>query len=181
MLLRAWRWAHGRWPGVGWRFLRLADRLAGGGVARDHRLLTHVEQSSEFAVVVRRSRRELRLYRLDEGLPIQVRSYSVGVGRPECRTPPGEFRVQAMLEQPVWHVPNNPRRYGTLAGTEVPPGAPGNRIVARWIGFHNGIGIHGTHRRLLGIGSSDSCVLMTPGDVIDLYDHVRPGTPVIVR
>jgi lipoprotein-anchoring transpeptidase ErfK/SrfK len=143
----------------------VADTLAG----RDGLLVT-----------VNHGRRELRLYECARGEAWVIRRYSVAVGRCDSRTPCGTFRVETMLEDPVWNVPDDPRAYGSLAGTRVPPGSPHNRIAARWLGFHGSIGIHGTHPRRLGLGASDGCVLMTVPDVIDLYAAVAPGTPLVV-
>jgi len=130
-------------------------------------------------IVIHKGRRKLRLYRCDMGSWIVVKSYRVGVGRRDCITPSGRFAIQAMLEDPVWHVPDNPRRFGSLAGRVIPAESPENAIAARWIGFHGAIGIHGKRGRF-GLGSSNGCVRMSVADVVDLFARVRLHTPVVV-
>jgi lipoprotein-anchoring transpeptidase ErfK/SrfK len=41
--------------------------------------------------------------------------------------------------------------------------------------------IHGTNQpEYIGQAISSGCIRMTNADVIDLFDRVRPGTPVVV-
>lgn len=170
------------WPGLLWRLRRAASRISPHHDARERVLVAARPASSGGGVVViNRSRRELRLYDCAGDTPVIARSYRIGVGRPDSPTRVGDFSITAMLKDPVWFVPGNPRVYGALAGTQVPSGVRENRIRARWLGFDGGIGIHGTLPGPLGIGSSDGCVLMTVPDVIDLYDRLEPGVPVLVR
>ena len=68
----------------------------------------------------------------------------------------------------------------SLAGTVVPPG-PSNPIKARWMGFFDGAGIHGTSDRgSIGSNASHGCVRMLEEDVIDLYDRVPVGATINV-
>ena len=92
----------------------------------------------------------------------------------------GQFTVQAMQKNPPWNVPQS-EWAGDLAGQTIPGGDPRNPLVARWIGFNGSVGFHGT-KSLGSLGSSAShgCVRMAPGDVIDLYERVEVGTPVLV-
>jgi lipoprotein-anchoring transpeptidase ErfK/SrfK len=131
-------------------------------------------------IAIHRGRRELRLYQIDRGSAVVAEAYRIGVGRGGSMTPPGQFAIQTMLEDPVWHVPNNTRRYGELAGESIPAGSPENRIAARWIGFHGAFGIHGLESGSFGLGSSDGCVVMSVADVIDLFARVKITMPVIV-
>ena len=53
--------------------------------------------------------------------------------------------------------------------------------MARWIGFSGSVGFHGTREAAsLGHAASHGCVRMDPKDVIDLFDRVQVGTPVLV-
>jgi lipoprotein-anchoring transpeptidase ErfK/SrfK len=107
-------------------------------------------------------------------------SYHVAVGSAEYPTPEGQFAVQSMQVDPPWNVPNS-EWAGDLAGQTIPGGAPNNPLVARWIGFNGSVGFHGTADiGSLGSAASHGCVRMDPSDVIDLYERVEIGTPVLV-
>ncbi|MDQ3742428.1 MAG: L,D-transpeptidase/peptidoglycan binding protein [Actinomycetota bacterium] len=109
-----------------------------------------------------------------------VRSYRVAVGEPRYPTPMGKFTVQTKQVDPPWNVPQSDWA-GELAGTTVPGGAPNNPLKARWIGFNGSVGFHGTDSiGSLGTAASHGCVRMAPADVIDLYERVEIGTPVVV-
>jgi len=177
---RIWRAFRIRWPGLLWRMRRLGGS-SGGEIDRDLATRFGGEAGARRVISVHRSRRLMRLYGLETDGWRALTSYRIGVGRFDSPTPPGEFAIQSRFEDPVWDVPPNPRHYGALAGTQIAAGDPRNRILARWMGFCPGIGIHGTRPGPLGIGASDGCILMTVPDVIDLYDRVDRGTPIIVR
>jgi lipoprotein-anchoring transpeptidase ErfK/SrfK len=107
-------------------------------------------------------------------------SYGVAVGSPEYPTPEGQFTVQSMQVDPPWNVPQSDWA-GDLAGQTIPGGDPANPLVARWIGFNGSVGFHGTADiGSLGSAASHGCVRMNPTDVIDLYERVAVGTPVLV-
>jgi len=107
-------------------------------------------------------------------------TYNVAVGEPRYPTPPGRFTVQGMQVDPPWNVPQSDWA-GDLAGTTVPGGDPSNPLVARWIGFNGSVGFHGTASiGSIGTAASHGCVRMRPDDVIDLYERVAVGTPVLV-
>jgi len=109
-----------------------------------------------------------------------VRSYRVAVGEPKYPTPMGSFTVQGMQVNPPWNVPRSDWA-GELAGQTIPGGDPRNPLKARWIGFNGSVGFHGTASvDSLGTAASHGCVRMAEGDVIDLYERVQVGTPVIV-
>lgn len=109
-----------------------------------------------------------------------VKTYGVAVGSSEYPTPEGQFVVQSMQVDPPWNVPNS-EWAGDLAGQTIPGGAPNNPLKARWIGFNGSVGFHGTADiGSLGSAASHGCVRMNPTDVIDLYDRVAIGTPVLV-
>jgi lipoprotein-anchoring transpeptidase ErfK/SrfK len=71
---------------------------------------------------------------------------------------------------------------GELAGQTIPPGDPENPLKARWLGFFDGQGIHGTDQiSSLGKSASHGCIRMAIKDVKQLYAQVREGTPVFVQ
>ena len=107
-------------------------------------------------------------------------TYRVAVGEPKYPTPTGQFTVQTKQVNPPWNVPQS-EWAGDLAGQTIPGGDPRNPLVARWIGFNGAVGFHGTKSiDSLGRSASHGCVRMAPGDVIDLFERVQVGTPVLV-
>jgi lipoprotein-anchoring transpeptidase ErfK/SrfK len=111
----------------------------------------------------------------------QVRSYRVAVGQPGYPTPTGFFRVRSKSVNPAWSVPNSSWA-GSQAGQTIPGGAPGNPLVARWIGITGSVGFHGTDNPWsIGGAASHGCIRMYPRDVIRLYEWVGIGTPVYIR
>ena len=109
-----------------------------------------------------------------------VATYGVAVGQPKYPTPRGRFAVDRKEVDPVWNVPDS-EWAGDLAGKTIPSGDPRNPLVARWVGISGPVGFHGTKELdSLGSGASRGCVRMKPGDVIDLYDKVDVGTPILI-
>jgi lipoprotein-anchoring transpeptidase ErfK/SrfK len=127
-------------------------------------------------VTVSREERMVRVFKRGE----MVQSYTVAVGEPKYPTPTGQFSVQSKQVNPAWNVPQSDWA-GKLAGQTIPGGDPRNPLIARWIGFNGSVGFHGTASiGSLGGAASHGCVRMSPGDVIDLFEHVETGTPVYV-
>jgi lipoprotein-anchoring transpeptidase ErfK/SrfK len=128
------------------------------------------------AVTVSRSERKARVFRRGK----LVRSYTVAIGSAQYPTPSGQFVVQSMQKNPPWNVPQSAWA-GDLAGESIPGGDPRNPLVARWIGFNGSVGFHGTASAgSLGSAASHGCIRMAPSDVIDLFERVKPGAPVLV-
>jgi lipoprotein-anchoring transpeptidase ErfK/SrfK len=109
-----------------------------------------------------------------------VKSYRVAVGQPKYPTPKGRFAVDRKEKNPVWQVPDSDWA-GSMAGQTIPGGDPRNPLVARWVGISGSVGFHGTKDiGSLGSRASHGCVRMNPADVIDLYDRVEVGTPILI-
>jgi lipoprotein-anchoring transpeptidase ErfK/SrfK len=118
--------------------------------------------------------------RLFKGLKFR-KSYGVAVGQPAYPTPSGRFAIQSKQVNPTWSVPNSPWA-GELQGTTVEGGSAANPLKARWMGIANGVGIHGTGEDWsIGTRASHGCIRMHVPDVIDLYDRVPIGTPVLIQ
>lgn len=108
-----------------------------------------------------------------------TKTYRIAVGMAGLETPAGEYRIQNKQVDPVWNVPNRPWA-GSLAGKSIPPG-PDNPLKARWMGFAEGAGIHGTSDiASLGTAASHGCIRMSVPDVKELFDRVEVGDPVYV-
>lgn len=165
---------------------RLARRLTSRSDQRTVRARTvevepkvgddEVFDAQPLAVTVSTAERRARVFRRGE----LVKTYTVAVGSAEYPTPRGEFVVQTMQKNPSWNVPQS-EWAGSLAGETIPGGDPRNPLIARWIGFNGSVGFHGTSSAgSLGTAASHGCIRMTPSDVIDLFERVRAGTPVLV-
>jgi len=108
------------------------------------------------------------------------RRYGIAVGMAGLTTPAGFYRIQDKQVDPAWHVPRSPWA-GSLQGQTIPGGAPDNPLKARWMGIANGVGIHGTAEDWsIGSRASHGCIRMHVPDVIDLFDRVAVGTPVLI-
>jgi len=108
-----------------------------------------------------------------------AKTYTVAVGQAGLETPAGTYSIDDKQVNPSWHVPDSAWA-GDLAGQVIPPG-PDDPLKARWMGFYNGAGIHGTDDiASLGTAASHGCIRMAIPDVIELYDQVPLGTPIYV-
>ena len=107
------------------------------------------------------------------------KAYRIAVGRQGLETPAGEYTIDDKQVNPSWHVPKSSWA-GSLAGQIIPPG-PADPIKARWLGFYNGAGIHGTDDiGSLGTAASHGCIRMSIPDVEELFNLVPLHTPIYV-
>jgi hypothetical protein len=122
--------------------------------------------------------RETYTLRLYKKLKL-VKTYPIAVGMAGLDTPAGLYDIDDKQVDPWWHVPNSAWA-GDLAGRVIPPG-PDDPIKARWMGFYDGAGIHGTDEDWsIGSAASHGCIRMHIWDVEDLYDRVPLHTPIYV-
>ncbi|HLY94909.1 MAG TPA: L,D-transpeptidase family protein [Gaiellaceae bacterium] len=126
-------------------------------------------------VLVDREHYTLRLFR---HLKL-AKTFPIAVGRAGLETPAGLYHIDDRQVNPSWHVPKSAWA-GDLAGRIIPPG-PSDPIKARWLGFYNGAGIHGTTETWsLGHSASHGCIRMAIPDVEALYPLVPMHTPIYV-
>jgi lipoprotein-anchoring transpeptidase ErfK/SrfK len=146
-------------------------------IDRPDRTLNDLAKRYPTVIAVDRSGKVLRLYkdlRLDH-------RYKIAVGRQGLETAAGRYKIQEKVVNPPWHVPRSSWA-GALAGRTIPPGDPQNPLEARWMGFHDGQGIHGTaDLASLGTAASHGCIRMAVPDVKQLYSEVKVGTPVFLQ
>ncbi|WP_414710031.1 L,D-transpeptidase [Pseudorhodoplanes sp.] len=128
-------------------------------------------------VVVRTSARSL-YYVLGGGKAVR---YPVGVGRAGKQWSGTTFINNKML-RPAWVPPAVVRRDKPDLPSVVPAGAPNNPVGAAVLFLAGGErAIHGTNNPgSIGGAVSYGCIRMFNADVLDLYDRVKFGTPVIV-
>ena len=107
-----------------------------------------------------------------------IRSFRVGLGKPDRQTPTGLWRVKpgGKLPSPLWTDPDT--------SEVIHPESPDYPLGSRWIELEGveegtegrtGIGIHGT-KESETIGSADSrgCIRLDNGNVILLYNLLVP-------
>jgi lipoprotein-anchoring transpeptidase ErfK/SrfK len=120
-------------------------------------------------------------YVLPQGKAVR---YGIAVGE-EAQAWSGLAKVGRMEEWPPWiPTPSEQTRLGPLPAYVT--GGPHNPMGARGMYLYSGnkdtlYRIHGTNQpEYIGSAVSSGCIRMTNEDVIDLYNHVKVGTPVIV-
>ncbi|HJR45702.1 MAG TPA: L,D-transpeptidase/peptidoglycan binding protein [Actinomycetota bacterium] len=120
---------------------------------------------------------ENKLYLYEDGAI--VREWSVATGQPEYMTPTGLWEVTELRYMPTWVNPA-PTTWGASMPASIPPG-PGNPLGLRAINWSApAIRFHGTSATYsLGYNASHGCVRMANEDVIELYDMVEVGTPIV--
>ncbi|MEA2516951.1 MAG: hypothetical protein QOG16_789 [Actinomycetota bacterium] len=105
--------------------------------------------------------------------------WTVATGQPEYATPTGIFEVTEKRYLPTWVNPA-PDTWGASMPESIPPG-PGNPLGLRAINWSApAIRFHGTTATYsLGYNASHGCVRMANEDVIELYDLIDVGTPIV--
>ena len=154
-----------------------AERTINASVRRTHPKVTTQQLAARYPTIITVDRNRFRLT-LFKNLR-KSKTYKIAVGQAGLETPAGTYTIYDKQTNPTWHVPDS-EWAGKLAGKSIPPG-PDNPIKARWMGFYDGAGIHGTDAiNSLGTAASHGCVRMAIKDVIDLYDRVDVGTTIHV-
>ncbi len=124
--------------------------------------------------------RDAKVLRLYKRLRL-VQRYEIAVGQGGFDTAAGRYKIVEKTVDPPWHAPNK-EWAGDLAGQTIPPGDPQNPLEARWMGFHDGQGIHGTKDiASLGTAASHGCIRMSVPAVKELFGKVKIGTPVFLQ
>jgi hypothetical protein len=158
--------------------LRLDDRRAVAiptKPVRPHWSTASLKRRYGTFIMVSRETFSLRLFKRLK----LAKTYRIAVGRAGLETPAGFYTIDDKQVNPSWHVPLSSWA-GSLAGRIIPPG-PDDPIKARWLGFYNGAGIHGTDAIWsLGTAASHGCIRMTIPDVEQLYELVPLHTPIYV-
>ena len=129
-------------------------------------------------IVISQSQRRLFLTQSDGG----AISYPIAIGK-SGRAWSGWAHVNGKYVQPAWSPPAVVKHDNPRMPALIPGGAPNNPMGARALTLdREEIAIHGTTasmRRSIGSAASYGCIRMYNEDVIDLYERVGVGTPVI--
>ncbi|HMC07161.1 MAG TPA: L,D-transpeptidase/peptidoglycan binding protein [Solirubrobacterales bacterium] len=153
------------------------DRTVSAPVKTTKPQVTTDELAQKYPVFLTIDRGAFQL-RLWKNLKL-VKTYTIAVGMQGLETPAGTYTIDDKQVDPSWHVPDSAWA-GSLAGQVIPPG-PEDPLKARWMGFFNGAGIHGTDEiSSLGTAASHGCIRMAIPDVIELYPQVPLGTPIYI-
>jgi len=127
------------------------------------------------------SQRAHRLY-LVTG-PDSAIAYPVGVAK-RGKEWSGYARVAAKYVEPAWSPPESVKRDHPELPDYIAGGSPQNPMGARALTLdRDEIAIHGTTaamRPSVGTAASYGCIRMLNEDVIDLYDRVAVGSPVVM-
>lgn len=130
-------------------------------------------------IVVRASERALYLD-LGDGTAIR---YRVAVPRPD-KMWTGWRRIDGKHVRPAWTPPPDVRRDLPHLPDLIPGGAPNNPMGEAALTLDDGLtAIHGTTRTMrasIGSAASYGCIRMRNEDIVDLFQRVRVGTPVVM-
>ena len=156
----------------------LAALRSGARVARLNVKVLKPEVTREAydqVLLLRQSDYELHLYQ-DGKI---THTYTVAVGQPAYPTPTGLYEVTLKRYMPTWINPD-PEGWGASMPDMIPPG-PSNPLGLRALNWDaSGIRFHGTSNiGSLGTAASHGCVRLSNDDVIELYDLVDVGTPIV--
>jgi lipoprotein-anchoring transpeptidase ErfK/SrfK len=160
------------------RLVLAAAMLVGATVLCDAREIVpfgaYVEPGT---IVVRTAERRLYFVRGD-GTAVR---YRIAVGRPGKQWF-GGAAIAGKYIAPAWSPPEEVRRDNPSLPYVIPGGAANNPMGARALTLDRGeYAIHGTNKpQSIGTFASYGCIRMLNHDVIDLFDRVRVGTPVMV-
>jgi lipoprotein-anchoring transpeptidase ErfK/SrfK len=105
--------------------------------------------------------------------------WPIATGQPEYMTPTGTYSVTEKRYLPTWVNPA-PDTWGASMPASIPPG-PSNPLGLRALNWSApAIRFHGTSATYsLGYNASHGCVRLSNEDVIQLYDMIDVGTPIV--
>jgi lipoprotein-anchoring transpeptidase ErfK/SrfK len=134
-------------------------------------------EGSAGTIVIRTNERRL-YYVLGGGQAIR---YPVGVGRAGKQWAGTSF-IDGMRLKPAWSPPDDVRRDKPSLPAVIPGGSAGNPMGAAALTLSGGqYAIHGTNSPgSIGGFVSYGCIRMYNQDIMDLYQRVHFGTPVMV-
>ncbi len=151
--------------------LMLSSAAAGEIVAFDS------QRAAAGTIIVHTKQRLLYLV-VSPGIALR---YSVGVGR-SGRQWQGRSTISGKYLRPNWEPPAEIRRDKPQLPEIIPSGSPHNPMGAAAMTIAGGLyAIHGTNRPAsIGGFVSYGCIRMYNADILDLFERVNVGTPVIV-
>lgn len=153
--------------------------LIGASAAQAHQAVAFPSPYEAGTIVISQSARKLYLVTGPES----AIAYPVAVAK-RGKEWSGYARVEGKYVSPAWSPPDSVKRDHPELPDVIPGGSPHNPMGARAITLdRDEVAIHGTTmtmRASVGTAASYGCIRMLNEDVIDLYDRVSVGTPVIM-
>ena len=147
-------------------------------LAQARELVGFSDPYSNGTVVVKTGERAL-YYVLGNGKAVR---YAVGVGRAGKQWT-GTATISSKQLSPAWSPPEDVKRDKPSLPNVIPGGSPSNPMGAAAMTLSGGgeYAIHGTNNPgSIGGFVSYGCIRMYNADVLDLYNRVSWGTPVVV-
>jgi lipoprotein-anchoring transpeptidase ErfK/SrfK len=143
-------------------------------VARE---VVRFEGAAPGTIIVKTSERRL-YFIFDQG---QAISYPVGVGRTGKQWSGRSF-IDGKYMHPAWSPPEEVRRDKPSLPDVIPGGSPHNPMGVAAMTLSGGeYAIHGTNApSSVGHFVSYGCIRMYNQDIVDLFERVGVGTPVVV-
>jgi len=131
------------------------------------------------------SKRLFYFPKVADGVPIQVLTYPIGIGRVGWETPLGDTTVVAKARDPSWYVPASVRRERAEMGSPLPavvPPGPDNPLGHFVLKLDMpGYLIHGTNQPYgVGMRVSHGCIRLYPENIEPLYGMVGIGETVAI-
>lgn len=122
---------------------------------------------------------------VEDGEPVQVMTYPIGIGRVGWETPLGETKVVAKATDPDWYVPWSVQQEHKEAGDPLPPvvpPGPDNPLGSHVLKLDMpGYLIHGTNQPYgVGMRVSHGCIRLYPENIELLYSMVDIGEAVTI-
>ena len=149
------------------------------GVARARPVVEYPSPYSAGTIVISQGERRLFLI-VDSQRAIE---YPVAVAK-HGKEWSGYARVDGKYVEPAWSPPDSVKRDHPELPDLIPGGSPHNPMGARAITLdRDEVAIHGTTKTMrasVGTAASYGCIRMLNEDVIDLYDRVSVGAPVVM-
>lgn len=131
------------------------------------------------------SKRLFYFPKVNDGEPVQVLTYPIGIGRVGWETPLGEAKVVAKQTDPTWYVPESVLKEHEADGDPLPavvPPGPDNPLGRHSMRLDKpGYLVHGTNMPWgVGMRVSHGCVRLYPENVEVLYSMVSIGEKVTI-
>ncbi len=131
---------------------------------------------------------EMRLYYYpgaQGGLPQEVMTFPISIGRQNWTTPKGQMTIVAKAKDPAWYPPQSIREEHAAEGDILPrvvPAGPDNPLGRHALRLSaSGYLIHGTNKPYgIGMRVTHGCIRMYPKDVETIFERAGVGTPVHV-
>jgi lipoprotein-anchoring transpeptidase ErfK/SrfK len=157
----------------------LALSLGGAALAQAREIVSFPSTYEVGTIVISQSARKLYLI---TG-PQSAIAYPVAVAK-RGKEWSGYAKVDGKYVDPAWSPPESVKRDHPELPDVIPGGSPHNPMGARAITLdRDEVAIHGTTmtmRASVGTAASYGCIRMLNEDVIDLFDRVSVGAPVIM-